>query len=289
MDWQSLAFHDLVFEGEASIQDMYVATYSKAMPYMAFFLLLWAMYAAGLWWTLGSKICRVSSRTWALKLMMLTHHGVITPLALWSMWEDPVIRQLYSCIGCKEAARLMNRAAGVPPLAARALTPVTLGYFTADLLLLSQWDLTKGSKLEFYLMLVHHIASMLVWPAAIYFDWVARYVIIMLSYESTSLLLTLLWLINAAGYKKSSLYVVTGLLFTCLFIALRLLGAVPQVIAMYWVPPWSATVLEAEGGIHRLASLCCRSLVLPHVMNLFWGAKVVEGAFSTFTGTKKSS
>ena len=27
-------------------------------------------------------------------------------------------------------------------------------------------------------------------------------VIIMLSYESTSLLLTLLWLINAAGYKK---------------------------------------------------------------------------------------
>eukprot|EP00913_Durusdinium_trenchii_P001698 g1570.t1 len=219
-------------------------------------------------------------RTWALKLMMLTHHGVITPLALWSMWEDPVIRQLYSCIGCKEAARLMNRAAGVPPLAARALTPVTLGYFTADLLLLSQWDLTKGSKLEFYLMLVHHIASMLVWPAAIYFDWVARYVIIMLSYESTSLLLTLLWLINAAGYKKSSLYVVTGLLFTCLFIALRLLGAVPQVIAMYWVPPWSATVLEAEGGIHRLASLCCRSLVLPHVMNLFWGAKVVEGQWA---------
>ena len=33
------------------------------------------MYAAGLWWTLGSKICRVSSRTWALKLMMLTHHA----------------------------------------------------------------------------------------------------------------------------------------------------------------------------------------------------------------------
>ena len=26
----------------------------------------------------------------------------------------------------------------------------------------------------------------------------------------------------------------------------RLLGAVPQVIAMYWVPPWSATVLEAQ-------------------------------------------
>lgn len=290
MDWQSFVFHDLIFQGESTLQSMYVVTYSKATPYAAFFLGLWALYAACLWWKLGRFIRDISSGTWALKLMMLTHHGVITPLALWSMWQDPVIRQLYSCIGCKEAAQLMNRAVEAP-LAARALTPVTLGYFVADLVLLSQWQLTKGSQVERYLMLVHHIASMGVWPAAIYFDWVARYVIIMLSYESTSFLLTLLWVLNAAGYKKSLAYVVTGFLFTILFILLRLVGAIPQLIAMYWAPPWSDSLMqEAQpGGIHWLGWLFSQSLILPHVMNLFWGAKVVEGAFNTFSGLLKNN
>ena len=41
-----------------------------------------ASYAFGLWCTLGSKICQVSSRTWALKLMMLTHH------ASWLTWQE---------------------------------------------------------------------------------------------------------------------------------------------------------------------------------------------------------
>lgn len=289
LDWQHFVFHDLMFQGESTLQAMYVVTYRKAMPYAFFFLALWTFYAWFLWWKLGRAICHVSNGTWALKLMMLTHHGVITPLALWSMWQDPVIRQLYSCVGCKEAAQLMNRAS-VPPWAARALAPVTLGYFAADLVLLSQWQLTKGSQVERYLMLVHHVASMGVWPAAIYFDWVARYVIIMLSYESTSFLLTLLWVLNASGYKKSLAYVVTGLLFTVLFICLRLVGAIPQLIAMYWVPPWSDAVMEEAqpGGIHWLAWLFCQFLVLPHVMNLFWGVKVVEGAFNTFIGLKKT-
>ncbi|CAE7167849.1 Kidins220 [Symbiodinium pilosum] len=253
---------------------MYVVTYSKALPYSIFFFFVWGAYdmllrLAGL----GAEIRAVRRGTWALKLMNLTHHVLITPLALLSMWQDPVIRQLYACFGCDEAAVLMNRAPSSPS-AARALTPITIGYFTADLLLLSQWQLTKSSKTERYVMLLHHIASMVVWPAAVYFDWVARYVLIMLSYESTSLLLTLLWIISAAGYKQSLIYGVTGLLFTGLFFVLRMVGAVPQILAMARAPPWSERLMtEAQpNGIHPLAWLWCQSLILPHVMNLFWGA-----------------
>ncbi|CAJ1357586.1 unnamed protein product [Effrenium voratum] len=197
--------------------------------------------------------------------------------------------RLYLCFGCSEAAVLMNRASEIS-LAASALTPVTLGYFVADLVLLSQWQLTKGSKLEQYLMLTHHVASLLVWPAAIYFDWVARYVIIMLSYEMTSLLLTLLWMISAAGYKRSMAYGIIGLLFTSLFVVLRMIGAVPQLIGMYNAPPWSEELMQKLTGrvLHDYASLFSRSLVLPHLMNLFWGVKVVEGALSTFAGKKKT-
>lgn len=34
-----------------------------------------AFYAWFLWWKLGRAICQVSNGTWALKLMMLTHHA----------------------------------------------------------------------------------------------------------------------------------------------------------------------------------------------------------------------
>ena len=34
-----------------------------------------AFYAWFLWWKLGRAICHVSNGTWALKLMMLTHHA----------------------------------------------------------------------------------------------------------------------------------------------------------------------------------------------------------------------
>ncbi|CAE7040282.1 Kidins220 [Symbiodinium microadriaticum] len=285
MDW-SLAPHSLEFDGDGTLLSMYVVTYSKALPYSIFFVIAWGAYdvllrLAGF----GDQIRAVRRGTWALKLMNLTHHGLITPLALLSMWQDPVIRQLYACFGCNEAAALMNRAAAAP-LAARALTPVTIGYFTADLLLLSQWQLTQSSKVERYLMLVHHVASMAVWPAAVYFDWVARYVLIMLSYESTSLLLTLLWIISAAGYKQSVAYSITGLLFTGLFVWLRMLGAIPQILAMWRAPPWSQRLLtEAQpDGIHHLAWLWCQSLILPHVMNLFWGVKVLAGFFAVFAG-----
>ena len=95
-----------------------------------------------------------------------------------------------------------------------------------------------------------------------------------------------------------------------------MLGAIPQILAMWRAPPWSQRLLTEVGmetfrfvlllalsifgllhaaseqkerwdsltidsvicaqaqpdGIHHLAWLWCQSLILPHVMNLFWGA-----------------
>merc|ERR1719382_1070462 len=165
-------------------------------------------------------------------------------------------------------ASLMNRDAAHPPLAARALTPITLGYFLGDLLLLSQWNLTRSGALENGLMLFHHVASLLVWPAAIYFDWVARYVIIMLSYEFTSFWLTVLWMLSAASMKTSILYKLAGLVFTLSFVVMRMVGAVPQLLAMWNAPPWSVELEQAAspGGIHDFCWIFSLSLVAPHLL-----------------------
>lgn len=281
IDWVSLSPHSVAdYGGSPTILAMYSQVYSKAAGYTLFFLGLWVavvvlLQAAGC----GELVCGARRGTWALKIMMLVHHGIVASLAVAGLADDPVVQDMYTCFGCRDAAVRMNRDAMRPPLAARALTPVTLGYFMADLLLLSQWNLTKSGAVENGLMLMHHIASLTVWPAAVYFDWVARYVLIMLSYEFTGVWLTSLWMLSTANLKKSTAYLFVGLLFTFSFVIMRMVGALPQFVAMYNAPPWS-TELEMTaqaGGIHAWCSIFSMSLVLPHLLNFFWGVKVVSG------------
>jgi len=288
----ALTPHDLTdFSGPPTLFAAYVKVFTKAIGYAIVFVILWAgvnllLRAMGF----GSSICDARRGTWALKTAMLVHHGLVTPLALLGIWQDPATMGMYRCFGCSEVARLMNRDVR-PPLAARALAPVTLGYFIGDLLLLSQWNLTKSGAVENMLMLFHHFASLIVWPAAVYFDWVARYVIIMLSYEFTSFWLTVLWMLSQAGMKKSPWYAIVGMLFTLSFVAMRVVGALPQLIAMWHAPPWSVALETAAqpGGIHDWCWIFSSSLVFPHLLNLFWGVKVVSGFVSMMTGkgTKK--
>eukprot|EP00928_Gymnodinium_smaydae_P062768 TRINITY_DN46556_c0_g1_i1.p1 TRINITY_DN46556_c0_g1~~TRINITY_DN46556_c0_g1_i1.p1 ORF type:complete len:302 (-),score=42.45 TRINITY_DN46556_c0_g1_i1:49-954(-) len=297
MDWASLVLHGVHdFSGPPTLASMYIAVLSKAAFYAVAFIALWALIVCllrllGFGATIGASGARRG--TWALKIAMLLHHSVICPLAIIGILQDPSIAFMYSCFGCADSGQVMNRSTQ-PPLAARALTPITLGYFIADLVLLSQWDLTKSGKAENALMLFHHIASLLVWPAAVYFDWVARYVIIMLSYEFTSLWLVVLWMLSAAGMKKHPMNIVAGLIFTVSFVIMRVLGAFPQLRAMWNAPPWSQEVEHRAnpGGIHELCWLYSISLVFPHLLNLYWGVKVVRGfasvAKTAFGGGKKS-
>lgn len=290
MDWAALVPHSLDFNGPPTLFWMWYTVYSKAALYAVAFVVIWALIlaifkVAGC----GSTLLGIRTGTWALKSAMLVHHSTIAPLTLVAMYEDSAIVGMYTCIGCSRMATLMNRNPAVLPLSVRALTPVTLGYFMADLLLLSQWNLSKSGAVENGLMLMHHIASLIVWPAAVYFDWVARYVLIMLSFEFTSLWLTVLWVLSSAGLKKSLAYKLSGLIFTLSFVLMRMVGAVPQLVAMWNEPPWSVK-LEHEaqpGGIHWLCWLFSSSLVLPHLLNLFWGVKVVQGFAAVMCGGKK--
>lgn len=287
MDWQALVLHDVTdFTGQPpTLSAAYMQVYSKASVYTLIFVVAWASIAL-LLRLLG--LAKEQRGTWALKSAMLLHHGLITPLAIFGLWRDPTVYGMYSCSGCVESATLMNRAT-VPSQAALALAPVTLGYFIGDLLLISQWNLTKSGAVENALMLIHHIASLLVWPAAVHFDWVARYVVIMLSYEFTSFWLTVLWMLQTLGMKKSPLYVLAGLVFTVSFVLMRMVGAVPQLIAMWNAPPWSVAVERAAkaDGIHPWCWIFSASLVLPHVMNLFWGVKVIKGFAQVFSKKTK--
>merc|ERR1712217_58033 len=115
-----------------------------------------------------------------------------------------------------------------------------MGYMVADLALMSQWSLSRNGRVENTIMFFHHALSLASWPVTIYYEFCGRYVLILLSYEFTSLFLIINWFLSSFGMKSGALYFVSGLLFTFSFVFFRMLLSAPQLMAMLWAPPWQA-------------------------------------------------
>lgn len=231
----------------------------------------------------GDQLHGVAVGTWALKVAMLLHHIIVAPLAFVAIGGDAVTLQTLECFGCSEAAPLLIRDKALGPShAAQALVPITVGYMLADLLLISQWSLpTKGGQIENMLMLVHHALSMITWPHCIWFDFCTRYVLFLVSYELSSIFLTVNWLLSTAGMKQHPVYFASGLLFTATFVLTRMVGAVPQLLALWNAPPWVAPT----EGVPTYVWMGSIVLLLPHAMNFFWGVKVIRGFMTVVLGT----
>lgn len=272
----------MALPGVASARGFWMA----AGGFAAGFIGLWAVASAALALSgKGPQICGVRRGTWALKAMMLCHHSVVGPLALLALFQDPATRRAVLCLGCEEAAALLTRDPSGASLAAQALVPVTIGYMAADLLLISQWSLVKTGRVENALMGLHHFLSMCSWPVTLYFDYCSRYILFLLSYEVTSVFLIVNWMLSTAGMKKSPFYFASGLLFTASFVLLRLVGGVPQIFSMYTVPPvWHKPVQNVPSWALWNGFLW---LMLPHVLNVFWGVKVIQGFLAVALGKGK--
>merc|ERR1712146_78427 len=103
---------------------------------------------------------------------------------------------------------------------------------------------------------------------------------ILLVYEITSIFLTINWLLSNSGRKTSLIYKVNGLLFTLSFVVVRMLGALPQLRALWEVPPWNPEAVKERSDVSSLATyqlLSLYTLIIPHMLNLFWGVKVIKG------------
>eukprot|EP00444_Apocalathium_aciculiferum_P064850 CAMPEP_0183568028 /NCGR_PEP_ID=MMETSP0371-20130417/116024_1 /TAXON_ID=268820 /ORGANISM="Peridinium aciculiferum, Strain PAER-2" /LENGTH=298 /DNA_ID=CAMNT_0025777469 /DNA_START=23 /DNA_END=919 /DNA_ORIENTATION=- len=244
------------------------------------FLAIWLLFvAAGR--GRAPMICGISRGTWGLKVVMLVHHCIVGPLALAGIFQDQSIKDALFCLGfdCSEAAGKMLRDPNGPSTAALVLTPITLGYMVADLLLIGMWELSgKGGRLEALVMVAHHVLSMASWPVALKYDFCARYVLILLAYEVSSIFLVIRWMLSASDRKSGLAYLLNGMLFTVSFILLRVLGALPQLWAMVFAMPWAAD--PSDFAILWWMPTGSSFLILPHLLNFFWGTKVVKGALA---------
>eukprot|EP00929_Paragymnodinium_shiwhaense_P123214 TRINITY_DN9679_c0_g1_i2.p1 TRINITY_DN9679_c0_g1~~TRINITY_DN9679_c0_g1_i2.p1 ORF type:complete len:384 (+),score=45.45 TRINITY_DN9679_c0_g1_i2:49-1200(+) len=260
-----------------------------SMLYSVVFLIIWLLSDTilRLKATDGVKIGAAQRITWALKVMNLAHHGVVAPLALIALVEDPAVGEAWWCKGssCEVSGSQLIRdpsTAGTP-FPVLALVPISMGYMAADLMLLPAWSLNNTGQSEIALMVAHHSLSMISWPFAVIYDFCARYVLFLLVTEISSVFLVTNWMLSNAGYKKTTAYLVSGLLFTASFLIFRWMGAIPQLRAMWYSPPWKASP-EHLPGLLWWMPYGSTWLLLPHALNLFWGIKVVKGAVAVVLG-----
>jgi len=276
MNWSSFVIP--LFGGPTTVAGFCAA----AGVYAFFFLLLWVIFLLRFKAGPSSSSKSAPPKTWALKCAMLVHHVVVGPLALLAALQDPVVVGVYKCLGCAAEAWNLLSVLGstAPPAYIQALMPITAGYMVADLILLPSWSLTAGSATENLLMVVHHLLSLMAWPITLYFNYCARYVLILLAYEISSVFLTINWLLSNSGRKRSVIYKVNGFTFTASFVVVRVLGALPQLRSLWEVPPWQRDAVRARSSVTDLRTyqlLALYTLIIPHVLNLFWGVKVVKG------------
>ncbi|CAK0821931.1 unnamed protein product [Prorocentrum cordatum] len=165
-------------------------------------------------------------------------------------------------------------------LCARAPPPV-LG----DLALLPCWGAwgpegRRVARADDAIMIAHHALSIAIWPMTVYYNYCSRYVLIMISTEFSSIFMTCNWFLTTLGRKSDLIYKVNGLIFTLTFVVVRMVGAVPQLVAMFRVPPWTMSTMRAvapDVDIQWWQVYACSAMVLPHCLNLFWGVKVIKG------------
>ncbi|CAE8636442.1 unnamed protein product, partial [Polarella glacialis] len=254
------------------------------------FLLLWAtgvtvLKAVGYGPTIGSA----KRGTWALKVVMLCHHTFISSAAVLAILEDPALMATLRCGGfCLEPAQRLLRDT-VRSASAEALVPVTLGFMIADLALMSQWSLCGGKKgVGDFLMFLHHIGALIGWPPAVVPDLCTRYILVLLAFEISSVFLTINWFLSTAGLKSSRAYIVTGLIFTASFVLVRLLAAVPLVVALFTANPLGFTGETGLPHPHIFLILANIGLLFPHGLNFIWGYKVIQGCAAVVFASKAS-
>jgi hypothetical protein len=275
MDWEAFTVSGVT---------SYTALGVTVAGYALLFLVIWAtcllaLISAGYPQTIG----KAPRRTWALTAPRLIHHTFVGPLALYAMFEDPALREALTCVGCSTVAqKLVRDAAAGPCRPALALVPITIGYMGADLLLLPAWDKAKGKagKIEAILLVLHHTISIVVWPFALHYDYCSRYVLVLCYYEVSSIFLTIMGILSHANYQDNMIYRVNGLVFTVSFVFVRLLTAIPQLRALWYAPPWTYEVKYAvlpDEPFQLWQRLATCMILVPHVLNFFWGYKVITG------------
>jgi hypothetical protein len=114
-----------------------------------------------------------------------------------------------------DAAGVKGPIVSVVSPTASWVSPITLGYFIFDLLLLPFWE---GTPVQWLPMILHHALSLMTWPLAVVEPACQYFVLVCISMEASTPFVQARWFIRQHTAKDGLLYYANGLMMTAAFL-----------------------------------------------------------------------
>jgi hypothetical protein len=123
----------------------------------------------------------------------------------------------------------------------------------------------RAMKADFYVMLVHHILSVLIWPWAVMNSVYAWWINYFLVTEVTNIGLNLRWLLQRGKLASDDTVTVLSVVWAFAFMVIRILP-VPFLIYYYCVTVVPGCALDSS-IVHAVAVVC---IPIPIMLNTYW-------------------
>ena len=220
----------------------------------------------------------------AVKVCTLFHHCVCGPAALYLFMREYGSASLALALHQDRAGALWLVNHWDP--ATVVVGDVFVGYLIFDLIEMKTW-----SNQEFLLMMAHHLIGIVVVPLVGIAGWFQGFTMYFISTEITSIFNVIRTLLLDNEMKQSIVYKLNGMLFTLVFVIVRMAPVPLLFLAWYLAPqPTSTTKVDSYGATYAYA-LSYLSILHPgahaiFVMNLYWGFKVIRGFVSAMSQPK---
>ncbi len=261
--------------------DVAIKTALSFLLVAAVFFVLWLVAPA----PATTSKDRTMRASWALKAVSVVHAVIVAGAAIWALLYEPSMRTITAGVLQRDAEAVQGPLIHARSDVVAMVAPLTLAYFVFDLLLVPVWE---GKMTQHIPVFLHHGLSLLTWPVGVCHPACHWFLLCCLSMEFSTPLVQMRWFVSqhpSLG-KAHPVYLVNGVLMTLCFVVCRLYPMLPHNTYAIWVAAPHAADLPLTV---RVAASC---LILPNVLNLYWGWLMAKGLlgvlFPSLKGSKKA-
>ena len=198
-------------------------------------------------------------RWWAIKFNNVVHAAILGPIAAYALLEDDNMFAIVNSLkGWNMAEVYESILVTQESLYTPVLTTYSVGFFIWDLLYSSQ-----AESFEF-LMVVHHLISILVWPIALNNGLANFFLLTFMASELSSPFIHVRWYIRTL-FGQGMAWIAITLVFILSFLVVRILVLPYVLFGLYAAQTWRHPSIPVW-----LRILSTSTLYLPSLFNIWW-------------------
>ena len=205
------------------------------------------------------------------KMAPLVHSLIVAPASIYALLTEASLHaSTVATLGLdgKQVAALAREQIYSASPIAMSVVPVTMAFFLYDLSCYSAWSGDSGTPYYNEMMLLHHVLSLILFPASLARVTGHWFLLVFLSYELSSPFIYFRWF-SQRILGKGTVWTVSSALFLATFLMQRVCT----------IPALTVSVLETfnypEDSVLQVLAY---SSFVPMALNLTWAVFIVKAA-----------